>query len=289
IKVTPTNFHKIRPHIDWWDNEPSKFKNAKLIKKKLDIPAKKNRWYEYELDPAALLGTKAGPGMYYVEIGSKEVDAWPYRDGGVKKALVNFTDIGVVSKLSPSRGLVWATKLSTGEPLPGALVSVRNMSGKQTWSGRTDTDGIAMLPAKQKLIGKVKEGQSSALRIFVSNGEDWTMLDPAANGGTASWNFNVSSERSTTPEQLRGFMHTDRGLYRPGETVHMKGLARVTTLGAPLSVPKSRVVELQVRGPRGTTTHQAKVRLSKLDTYRANHFHFHYNSRRRPFKCPHLF
>jgi uncharacterized protein YfaS (alpha-2-macroglobulin family) len=264
VKVTPANFHKLQPSIDWWESDVTDFKKIKKTKKKLAIEAKRNRWNQYELDPATIFGATAGPGMYYLEVGSDEVDEYPFRDGGVKKTLVNFTDIGVVSKMSPSRGLVWATQLSTGQPLPGAQVSVRNGKGKVTWTGRTDADGVAMTPAESVLIGKASEGSASDIRIYVSHKDDWTMLDPSSNGGTAAWNFNVSSDSSTTPEQLRGFMHTDRGLYRPGETVHIKGLARVTSLGSPLKVPKGGNVEVQVRGPRGTTTHQAKVKMSKF-------------------------
>jgi uncharacterized protein YfaS (alpha-2-macroglobulin family) len=264
LKVTPQNFHKIRPNIDWWDNSSTDFGKVKTVTKKVKMGGKRNRWNQHEVDPATLVGAQSGPGMYYVEIGSDEVDDWPFEDDGVRKTLVNFTDIGVVSKMSPSRGLVWATRLSTGEALPGAQVSVRDSKGKVTWTGRTDAEGIAMLPGEKELEGKLAEGEYASLRVFVADKNDWTMLDPSANGGTAAWNFNVSTQSGRTPQQLRGFMHTDRGLYRPGEKVHIKGLARVSKLGSPLQVPKSQQVAIEVSGPRGTTMHQAKVKLSKF-------------------------
>ena len=49
--------------------------------------------------------------------------------------------------------------------------------------------------------------------------------------------FTTDSLSFRASDLLRGFMHTDRGLYRPGDKVHVKGLARVTRLGAPLTPP----------------------------------------------------
>ena len=40
-------------------------------------------------------GGTPGPGMYYVELASKEIDEAPFSDGGRQKVLVNFTDIGL--------------------------------------------------------------------------------------------------------------------------------------------------------------------------------------------------
>ncbi|HET9987518.1 MAG TPA: MG2 domain-containing protein, partial [Kofleriaceae bacterium] len=202
-----------------------------------------------------------GPGMYYVEFGSPEVQQGAFADGGKKKVLVNFTDIGVVSKLSPTRGLVWATKLSTGKPLPGATVTVRDAMGKATWTGVTDATGIAMLPGIAAL--GAKDESFSSLRIYVQQQADWTMINPSATGGLSTWAFNISPERSSSPVQLRGFMHTDRGLYRPGDKVHVKGIARVTKLGEPLALPaQGKKVAVEVNGPQGKSFFTTDAKLS---------------------------
>lgn len=274
VRVTPENFHLTRSFINWWEEDPASFKESKLKRwhKKIKVDGKRNKWHQFALDPALQLGGDTGPGMYYVEIGSKEVDKYPFRNGGVKKSLVNFTDIGIVSKLSPARGLVWATKLSTGESLPGAKVSVRNLKGKVTWSGTTDAKGIAMLPGTNKLAG-LKAGSEEHvgnMRIFVSKGNDFTMVNPNTNGGLSAWNFNASVDYDKSEERLRGFMHTDRGLYRPGDKVHMKGLARVTKLASQLAVPKNKKVRVEISGPRGKTFHTVDLSLSKFGGFWAD-------------------
>ncbi|HET7504292.1 MAG TPA: MG2 domain-containing protein, partial [Kofleriaceae bacterium] len=275
VPITPANFHQLRPLLDWWEEKPADFGKTRLQpkRKQIAVAGTRNKWGQHALSAAELFGGTPGPGMFYLEVGSSEVTAKPFADGGRQKVLVNFTDIGVVTKLSGSRGLVWATRLSTGKPLPGAAVSVRDGAGKITWSGTTDDDGVAVLPGSSQLApvaGKrggdagldtagehyapEREGDLSTLRIYVQDGADWTMVNPTSSNGLAAWNYNVSVDSDPSPVKLRGFMHTDRGLYRPGEKVHVKGLARTTRLGAPLESPgEGKKIKVTVDGPNGKT------------------------------------
>ncbi|MCX5745401.1 MAG: MG2 domain-containing protein, partial [Proteobacteria bacterium] len=279
VEITPANFHELRPHLDWWEAKPADLKKTKLVPhdKKLAITGTRNTWGQHSIGAMELLGTPPGPGMYYVEVGASEVAREPYEDGGRQKVLVNFTDIGVVSKLSGARGLVWTTRLSTGKPLPGATVTVRDGAGKVTWTGTTDGDGVAVLPGTGKLGGvastdpeaanehyaEEREGDLGDARIFASFQNDWTMVSPTRSGGLAAWNFNVSSDYERTAAKLRGFMHTDRGLYRPGDKVHVKGLARLTKLGEPLGLPPpNQKVQITVSGPQGKTFVETEAKLS---------------------------
>lgn len=281
VEVTPATFHLLQPRLKWWEPEAANLEKTKLSARsiKVAITGEKNQWGQRPIDPAELLGRKAGPGMFYLEVASAEVARAPFGDDGRAKVLVNFTDIGVVSKLSPTRGLVWATQLSTGKPLPGAAVSVRDGDGKVTWSGTTDGDGVAVLPGSGKLskqrpraqaeaggdegdIGG-DEGEGPELRIYVQNQADWTMVNPTRTGGLSPWAFNVAVDSDSGTTKLRGFMHTDRGLYRAGERVHVKGLARVSKLGEPLAPPgQSKKVQVVVSGPQGNTFVETEARLS---------------------------
>jgi alpha-2-macroglobulin len=267
VPITQDNFHEVIPLLDWWEHTPADFKKTHLrpVAKQVAVKSEKNKWAQNSIDPATLLGGQPGPGMYYVEIGSSEVEKGAFVDGGRKKVLVNFTNIGVVSKLSATRGVVWATNLTTGKALPGANVSVRDGNGKVTWTGTTDNDGVAMLPGNDKLGAiETEYGENmDSLRIYVQQGPDWTMINPTASGGLSPWSFNVSVDRTGGPTKLRGFMHTDRGLYRPGDKVHVKGLARVTKLGEPLAVPNTgKKVAVEVEGPQGKTLMTTDAKLS---------------------------
>ena len=275
LPVTPTNFHELRPLLDWWSNTPVDFSKTKLTPrtKKLAVTGTKNQWGQHSIGAPELTGGAPGPGMFFVEVGSPEVEKPPFTDGGRQKVLVNFTDIGVVSKLSEARGLVWATRLSTGKPLPGATVTVRDGKGAVTWTGTTDADGAAVLPPTSKLAGAKAPapadgedesgGGNDELRIFVQHDADWTMVNPTRSGGLAVWSYSVDVDYERAPVRLRGFMHTDRGLYRPGDQVHIKGLARTTQLGTPLApAGEGKKVKIEVQGPQGKTFTQAEARIS---------------------------
>ena len=285
VQITPDNFFQLQPVLNFWAIEQADLKTTKLAAKTLTVPAAgtKNKWQQHPLGAAELFGGAAGPGMFYVELGSKELNYPPFQNDGVKKILVNFTDIGAVTKMSGARGMVWATRLSTGKPLAGATVTVRGADGKPTFTGTTDADGVALLPGTAALMPKhaaaaSKDGLDTAgehyaqeggggdlasLRVFVSAGNDFTMVNPSRSNGLAVWNFNVAQEMDDAPVKLRGFMHTDRGLYRPGETVHVKGLARATKLGSPLDVPgEGRPVKVTVSGPTGKSVLDTTVTLS---------------------------
>ncbi len=217
VEITPTNFHELSPLIDWWEAKPADLAKTRLKAKQttLAVAAAKNQWAQQPVDPSTLFGGAPGPGMYYIEIGSSQVMREPFSAGGRQKVLVNFTDIGVVSKLSGTRGLVWATRLSTGKPLPGANVMVRDSTGRLTWTGTTDADGVAVLPPSERL--------SSEVKIYVQHQADWTMVDPSRSGGLSPWGYNVDVDYERGPSRLRGFMHTDRGLYRPATRCTSKG------------------------------------------------------------------
>jgi len=265
VEITPSNFHEVQPLIEWWESKPADFSKTRFKpkQKKVSIAGTKNKWGQHSLDPVQLFGGTPGPGMWYIEVASSEVKKAPYDGGGREKVLVNFTDIGVVSKLSGTRGLVWATQLSTGKPLPGATVNVRDGTGRVTFTGTTDADGLAVLPGTRTLAkGTGENDRETDLRIYVSHQADWTMVNPTRSGGLSPWSFNVALERDSAPAKLRGFMHTDRGLYRPGEKVHVKGLARVTKLGEPLEVPTDKKVVVEVDGPQGKQFAKTEAKLS---------------------------
>src|SRR4029078_10307513 len=186
-------------------------------------------------------------------------------------------------------------RLTDDHPQAGAEVTLREAKGKVRWHGTTGADGVAVTPGHAQLLPKDKraqrnraaagdeggEGQegdgegfegdgdfgvrqTADLLIFARLRTDTTWVNPGRPGGLAAWNFNVSVDASARAEQLRGFLHTDRGLYRPGDTVRVKGLARVMKLGSALRVPSSRKAHVVVRDPRGEQVLEKDVALSRF-------------------------
>jgi alpha-2-macroglobulin len=297
ITVVPeAKLGELAGQLDWWDAEVLDVKKVGLKTKHVTIPIKgrKNQWDQIQIEPAKLLGSSSPPvGFYYLALRAPEEPHPGSPDPRPREMLLNFTNLGVTAKLSGPSGLVWVTRLSDGQPQPGAEVTIRDGKGKVRWHGTTDADGLVVTPGQAQLLSKQKRAQrnraggdddvgdgdgeggfdgehdftgarAADVLVFARLGKDSTWVNPERTGGLAAWNFHVPVDTSARSEQLRGFLHTDRGLYRPGDTVRVKGLARVMKLGSALHVPSSRKARVVVRDPRGEQLLEKNVPVSRF-------------------------
>lgn len=292
--LTEETLLKVLPELDWWDDAKLDAKKLGLspVAAKIPVASPTARYEAVHMDLAKAVGNPNPTGMYYVAI--KE----PAPDGSVREreVLLNTTDLGVTVKLSQATGLAWVTRLSTGGMVANASISVRLADGTSLWQGQTDARGIATLPGRAKLLptkpagaaaddataaasddesgdegfeGEDGEGEwgdgdaTPRVLVFAREGNDMTFVDPDQEGGFAYWNYNVQYQRAPKEVQLRGFLHTDRGLYRPGETVSIRGLARTMRLASGLTVPTSKA-SVRVSNPDGEVIFQRDVKLSRF-------------------------
>lgn len=169
------------------------------------------------------------PGFYLVELASPRLgralhgEDKPY----YVATSVLVTNLAVHLKQGRERSIVWVTTLDGGKPVAGAHVSVRDCTGHQHFEGKTDANGIADAADKLPLQRAIASCSGTrALYVFARAGEDLSFTSSEWNEGIAPWNFNVRAE----PWRQRPLaIHTvfDRTLFRAGETVSMKHVARV--------------------------------------------------------------
>ncbi len=170
------------------------------------------------------------PGFYIVELASPRLgralhDAQkPY----YVSTSVLVTNLAVHLKHGREGSLVWVTALDSGRPVAEAKVSVRDCTGQAWFTGTTDANGIAWagdrLPFAQD-VAKCGDYRR-ALVAFARLGEDLSFTYSDWNEGIQPWNFNLHHNADRrTPLSI----HTvfDRTLFRAGETVSMKHVARV--------------------------------------------------------------
>jgi uncharacterized protein YfaS (alpha-2-macroglobulin family) len=267
-------------------NDSNEIEWDKLGVKAREVPVTiagaKNKWHLDHLDLGKTCGDKAGArGVYLADVSAKEIadDAdRPWWSPRTNRVLVNVTDLGVLIKEGPASGIVWVTSLATGKPVGGAKVIVYNPQGKQVWVAKTDASGLAKLPGSAKLLAQPsvddsddvnEEGwedwdsyRSQRLIAVVEKGEDVAVVDGNWANGIQIWNFGVPEERRGGATQIRGFLQSDRGLYRPGETVHFKGIVREIAAGRAPKVPKRAPVSVEVTDARGSTVYSDEVRMS---------------------------
>lgn len=182
------------------------------------------------------------PGYYIVELASPRLgralhgEDKPY----FVSTSVLVTNLSVHLKHGRESSLVWVTSLDAGKPVPNARVTVRDCTGRLWFEGRTDASGIALAGDKLPAIEAAADcgDYPRELIAFARVGDDIAFTYSSWDEGIQPWNFNVRAEqRRRGPVSL----HTvfDRTLFRAGETVSMKHLARVP-VGAGFRMPAAR-------------------------------------------------
>ena len=163
------------------------------------------------------------PGYHIVEIKSQLLGAALLstpKPMYVRTAVL-VTNLAVHLKKGKDNGLVWVTALDTGKPVANAEVRVSGCDGHEQWRGKTDNLGRAAID--QALSSSSCEG-SSFLFASARLGEDFSFVRSDWNEGIEPWRFGVETWGSQSDVTI----HTvfDRPLFRPGQTVSMKHIAR---------------------------------------------------------------
>ncbi|GIW72698.1 MAG: hypothetical protein KatS3mg102_2240 [Planctomycetota bacterium] len=156
------------------------------------------------------------------------------------------SDLSIICKQAPRQLLVFARNERTGEPWPG--VEVLASDGKALLvQGVTGEDGV---------FRHTFEREPGALRVLAHQGGHLAYSSPApAAPARTAWGYTT-----------RTYIYTDRPVYRPGDTVHWRGILRKVSEG--LYQPSDGLlVELRVRDPRGTLVRQQELRTNRFGSF----------------------
>ncbi|MBO5910605.1 MAG: hypothetical protein J6Q05_00175, partial [Elusimicrobiaceae bacterium] len=144
----------------------------------------------------------------------------------------NLTDVGISFKTSAQDILIWTTSLKTGQPMGGLAVELRGSDNKVVWTGMTDANGLARAPGWEKLDVPTREWGQPALYAFITSPNGDGVVSNLWNDGMEPWRFNVNYEYTPVAQAFQTYLFAERGVYRPGETVYLKGVVRKQVNGA---------------------------------------------------------
>jgi len=172
--------------------------------------------------------------------------------------LVVLTDLGIIAKkaLDGSRD-VFVQSLSAGTPVAGAHVQVIARNGESLVDVVSDADGRARLPS---LDGFKREKQPVMLTI--GKDDDFSFLPIDDSGRALDYSrFDIGGQPNDIEAgSLKAFLFSDRGLYRPGDTINLGMIVRAADWKHPLS---GLPLELVLSDPRGTVARREKLTLSE--------------------------
>src|SRR5690606_34692199 len=139
--------------------------------------------------------------------------------------------------------------------------SIINTDNTRVWRGSTNADGIAMAPALPLrtpdnywefsfLVTAEKDGDVAYV------GSDW-------NEGIQSWDFDLPYDIGEAQPLLRGSVFSDRGVYKPGEEMHIKAIVRTDTPAGIRLLPNGTTLQVRTRNSRDQIVDEREVTLNQ--------------------------
>ncbi len=172
------------------------------------------------------------------------------------------TDMAITYKFGKREMLVWVTSLETGKPLADVAVMIQDSPNRKLYfPGRTDKDGLLRVNTDTDYKYVVITGKSTFdVGSSKLNIADLTSVTAATQKDSASISLDrnrlYSAIQMAAPDMrkldsLRAHVFTERGVYRPGETVYWKAAFREYNndkVVVPNSDVKANVVIFNSRG-----------------------------------------
>lgn len=132
-------------------------------------------------------------------------------------ATVAITDLGLTAKRGRDGWLVWVLSLRTAQPQAGVTVMARSFNNQVLAQATSDDTGIAVL--------NIPEGHADgpAWLLTAERNGDLNYLLPDRQGWMVD---SVDQSGRAWGEHYDAMLYTERGVYRPGDTVHLTGILR---------------------------------------------------------------
>ncbi len=220
--------------------------------------------------------------LYAVKISSPRLPR-PRREGERTSAeeyqpiaLIQVTDLGIHAKIGREEGTVWVTGVSDGKPRAGAAIRVRDRRRNLLAEGVTDQTGLFRFESVRRPAPVADSSADSRDEYSYDDFEGYVEArlgnDRALVGvnqydaDLSPWQFNVSGAWGRERYPMAGALFTERGIYRPGDSVFAKAIVRTGSLGA-LKVPeRSDSVRLAFEDRDGGTLLEQVVAPSAFGT-----------------------
>ena len=210
--------------------------------------------------------------------------------------LFRITDLALTYKISADSLLLWVTSLKTGKPVEKASLAAFLSDGAIVSLGKTDEKGLFFMRNHEErphLYTKENPGLTSRplrlneiRRIAVATATDRSFIDMRSSEiAKADW---ITQARFWIEEPLpkesregrrpllptkaispvgnsKGHVFTERGIYRPGETVHFKGTVRQYRDGT-IRAPAQGTVTFTILNSKEEEVYRKEMGLSEFGT-----------------------
>lgn len=207
----------------------------------MDIQPRRNKQVTTAIPLGDVLG-QAKPGIYVV-IADRDVEHDRWDDYGAQWVVVS--DLGLHIYNGQDGLSAFTRSFASGKAVPGAEVTLVARNNEVLASAKADAQGVVRFdPGLLRGTG----GRAPQLLMAYGKDGDFSFLDLTQPA------FDLSDRGvggREAPGPLDAFLYTDRGIYRPGETVHLMVLLRddkaVAVEGLPLTLKLLRPDGVEVK------------------------------------------
>lgn len=170
---------------------------------------------------------------------------WEQRDNPCHKAYYNEerivttnilgSDLGLIAKKGNNRSYhLFATNLRTAEPEGNTKVTLYNYQQQSIGTLTANSEGVVVFDL-----------DVNAAFAIAQKGKNYAYLKLGDGNSLSMSNFQIAGRE--LQEGLKGFIYTERGVYRPGDSIHL--MFALNDIANPL--PKEHPITLSVTDARG--------------------------------------
>lgn len=256
--ISQTNGDISNPSFDYYDFDET---NLSIFGEKILHLARKRPW---EANYAAVdlndFKTRQSMfGLFFVT-----VEAWDAENnskiyGAEDKRLILVSDLGLIVKDNADTSHdLFVQSIHSGEPIAGAVIELLGKNGLPVMRAETGADGHALLPSSNGL-----ENEKQPTVYVVRSGNDFSFLPFNRNARQLNFSrFEVGGiyQHGGEANALNALLFSDRGIYRPGDTVNLAAIVRHQDLSVPPGIP----LEIEIINPRGSVALNKRLSLPAL-------------------------
>ncbi|WP_308993643.1 MG2 domain-containing protein [Mariniflexile litorale] len=174
-----------------------------------------------------------------------------YNDSKIVSQNLLASNLGVIAKQGSNNSYYFAvTNILTTDPETNATVKLYNFQQQEIASALTDNEGLTLVDLDK-----------NAAFAIVSKGKNTTYIKLADGNSLSLSKFDVSGNK--LQRGLKGFIYGERGVWRPGDTLHLTFMLNDFT--NPL--PKGHPVKMEITDPNG------KLVYKNVTSYHLNNFY----------------
>ncbi len=176
-----------------------------------------------------------------------------------KRKLIRCTNLGMIAKTSGKDLHVKVMYINNLQPAADITVKLMSTTNQVMKEFKTDASGKVVYKNWREAMYNF-----SPYLVLAENGEDFSYL--LFDGSMLdNYRFDTGGE-PTLNEGMKGYLTSDRGLYRPGETVNLTAIVRNNDM----TMPPGIIIENRIIGPQGEVVQSEKKALNTqaMETFR---------------------